>query len=519
MRDFAPLFPSLFASRLGNPAGSIDPLVNYLSSLVQDGGVYWPFDDTGAFSRAINPALALGRNLVINGDFATDTIWTKGTGWTIAGGVAVATAATGDLTQSITGLVTGKSYEVTFTISGYVSGSVQILVGSGSTSTTRNANGTYTATIVCVTNTTLNVHVVTAFTGNIDDVSCKQVSIPASTSFPSAELLVDGNMETAGVAAWTAVNSATLTKETASPHGGAQVLRIARNGSNNPGASQTILTVGKTYRVTGYCRSDGSASPRVQDSVNTAFTGTTSTSWQAFDVIYIGGGTALRLVAITSTGTQYVEFDDVSITEVNPLTGVISGALVNQDAGPRLLKAYSFDGVNDFTNVYSADLNSVFNPDAGTLIVFIKLTAGVWTDATTRYFAFIGADTSANYVLLGRNTTNNTLRFAYRSGGAAEKQILSTAVGGSVAWNMMAVTWDKAADQVKANINGAQVGSTLTGLSTWVGNLSTINTVIGAINTSGTNPGSGLITHPFLATRAYTDAELLLIAQRGGVAA
>ena len=37
---------------------------------------------------SIKPAYALGSELVINGNFATDSNWTKGTGWTISGGVA-----------------------------------------------------------------------------------------------------------------------------------------------------------------------------------------------------------------------------------------------------------------------------------------------------------------------------------------------------------------------------------------------------------------------------------------------
>ncbi len=43
----------------------------------------------------------LGAELVINGGFDTDTIWTKGAGWTISGGKATAVASSESLTQSI----------------------------------------------------------------------------------------------------------------------------------------------------------------------------------------------------------------------------------------------------------------------------------------------------------------------------------------------------------------------------------------------------------------------------------
>lgn len=57
----------------------------------------WAVDDNG---YAYNTP-TLGPELFLNGSFAADANWTKGAGWTISGGVAVANAATGDLTQSI----------------------------------------------------------------------------------------------------------------------------------------------------------------------------------------------------------------------------------------------------------------------------------------------------------------------------------------------------------------------------------------------------------------------------------
>ena len=35
--------------------------------------------------------MGLGQELLPNGDFATDTVWTKGVGWTIAAGLATCT--------------------------------------------------------------------------------------------------------------------------------------------------------------------------------------------------------------------------------------------------------------------------------------------------------------------------------------------------------------------------------------------------------------------------------------------
>ncbi len=76
--------------------------------------------------------LALGAELVVNGGFATDSDWTKGTGWTISGGEAVATAvASGQsISQAIAAMTAGKSYRITLTISS-ISGGIRPYAGSG----------------------------------------------------------------------------------------------------------------------------------------------------------------------------------------------------------------------------------------------------------------------------------------------------------------------------------------------------------------------------------------------------
>lgn len=90
---------------------------------------------------------------VQNGDFTTDTLWTKGTGWTISAGTASCDgtqAGDSDLTQAsadlVAPLINGVEYEVTFTVSGYTAGNITPRVG-GTLGTARNANGTYTETI------------------------------------------------------------------------------------------------------------------------------------------------------------------------------------------------------------------------------------------------------------------------------------------------------------------------------------------------------------------------------------
>ena len=59
----------------------------------------------------------LGSELITNGDFAADSDWVKGTGWSISGGVGVANGVTSqNLRQNGVALEENKVYSVTFTI-------------------------------------------------------------------------------------------------------------------------------------------------------------------------------------------------------------------------------------------------------------------------------------------------------------------------------------------------------------------------------------------------------------------
>ena len=81
-------------------------------------------------------ARPFGPELVTNGTFDTDTDWTKGTGWSIADGVAVAEGSTSDgryFEQNI-GLVNGKTYSYEINISGNLTGSNYLAFRFGGTS-------------------------------------------------------------------------------------------------------------------------------------------------------------------------------------------------------------------------------------------------------------------------------------------------------------------------------------------------------------------------------------------------
>ncbi|MEA2036816.1 MAG: hypothetical protein U9O94_04870, partial [Nanoarchaeota archaeon] len=168
--------------------------------------------------------------------------------------------------------------------------------------------------------------------------------------------LNDGDMEAVGISAWTVV-TASVSKETTNPQSGIQVLRIISLGGSTPYVKQSILTVGRRYRVCGFARSVfGIATPEItEDPYNKLWTGTTSTDWQYFEIEFTATGTGLRFYGNTSTTIDLgSEFDSISVElmEVSTLNkGTLGDIIVGDGAGNKEPtfngNCYEFDGVTD----------------------------------------------------------------------------------------------------------------------------------------------------------------------------
>ena len=121
----------------------------------------------------------LGSELITNGDFAADSDWVKGNGWTISGGVGVALTATGgNLRQNGVALEENKVYSITFTIVSRSAGSVLGRFGGTPAvdSVSFNQVGTYTFFLKANdTNSSFMLRGQGGFTGTVDNISVKEV--------------------------------------------------------------------------------------------------------------------------------------------------------------------------------------------------------------------------------------------------------------------------------------------------------------------------------------------------------
>ena len=125
----------------------------------------------------------IGPELVTNGDFNTDTDWTKGTGWSIGEDKANCDGtqtSNSDIAQGLT-TQSGKSYKITYTISEYTSGSIFVRLNSGNTTTSQSSVGTFTGYLSGENGTQISLRANADFIGSIDNVSVKEVITATNT--------------------------------------------------------------------------------------------------------------------------------------------------------------------------------------------------------------------------------------------------------------------------------------------------------------------------------------------------
>lgn len=133
-------------------------------------------DQSVGMALDVSRGMALGPELVTNGGFDTDTAWTKGAGWTIGGGSANASSASGILVQAVP-VVSGKFYLVGWSAT-FSAGQFQLRVG-GLDGGYYSTSGVKSA-IVQAGAAGILEFVATVMSGSVDNVSIREIqSLPA----------------------------------------------------------------------------------------------------------------------------------------------------------------------------------------------------------------------------------------------------------------------------------------------------------------------------------------------------
>ena len=150
--------------------------------------IYYPSGYKAGKAYSLKPIPYLGSEKVVNGDFATDSDWNKGTGVTISGGSLNFSGVLSSVnTYQSSSIEIGKRYLVTFTISNYTSGGIRAIIGSSGFTDIRTSNGTFTTDVVASGNTTIYLQSQSGTsTYSIDNVSVKEVIDDGDLTFTRA---------------------------------------------------------------------------------------------------------------------------------------------------------------------------------------------------------------------------------------------------------------------------------------------------------------------------------------------
>ena len=122
------------------------------------------------------PVAVTGTELVTNGNFATDTNWTKNTGITISGGTANFTSVAGQYLSQDINFTNSAKYLIRFEITVQTSGVLTVFLGAGNN--VGSISGVGQKQIVATGSTNLDdkLYFGNNFTGSIDNVSVIEVT-------------------------------------------------------------------------------------------------------------------------------------------------------------------------------------------------------------------------------------------------------------------------------------------------------------------------------------------------------
>lgn len=169
--------------------------------------VFTTSSDLGTEEKGLMVFVSKGlQEIVVNGNFTTDTDWTKGAGWTIAAGVATATGAISTALSQVPviSLVAGQAYAVTYTITRSAGGLIPSLGGQNGTE--RTASGTYREVIIAAATTPI-AFTGNAFTGTLDSVSITRVDAQGYDILSPSAYTINGTSLTFASAPATGTNN------------------------------------------------------------------------------------------------------------------------------------------------------------------------------------------------------------------------------------------------------------------------------------------------------------------------
>jgi len=115
-----------------------------------------------------------------------------------------------------------------------------------------------------------------------------------------------------------------------------------------------------------------------------------------------------------------------------------------------------YDGINDYTNIFSAAFQAAFNGTEGTAAIWFKMDgAGVWIDGAVRRALLLFVD-NLNSVSIYKDGNNNRFVLQYEANNILK--IVSVTPYSPISWVMAVLTWSASRDEIKGYLDAVQQG-------------------------------------------------------------
>jgi len=309
---------------------------------------------------------------VTNGEFATDSDWTKGTGITISGGSANFTSnANSSLTQS--GVVSlGKSYKATFTVRNYVSGAIDINLGGSTRQGNISANGTYDFYITVPSGNILYFQedFSNGFVGSVDNVSVKELirdnvpridytggGCPHILAEPQRTNVIEYSEDFSN-SYWAKTNANVESNAAVSPDGTQNADKLNFTTSSGEIVKGMAFVSGQTYTMSFYAKTESGTLDFIYGNMDYfTISGTATDEWQRF--------------VITQTLPTTTRFPKIQTTEIGSL--LLWGWQVEQGSFPTSYIPTSGSTVTRNQDIFTRDgIGSLINSTEGVLFVEFK---------------------------------------------------------------------------------------------------------------------------------------------------
>jgi hypothetical protein len=248
-----------------------------------------------------------------------------------------------------------------------------------------------------------------------------------------------------------------------------------------------LLAEGAQYLLDGKLLYKGGA-----DDTATVYVGTANTDAEGtIDSIKASRTLWVATPTLADTGTVVPTIED---SGSNGLDGTATNVGLSEDG------AYFYGSSR--INIYSSALNSFFDGGAGT--VFIRQNEnGPANPAGNFLFRLDSSTSTVHFVTVG----SSRVRAVHNGGGSAYKTVFDTVSTNDTC----AATWSYLADEFKFFVDGAQSGSTQTGLGQWAGDILTTKANVGANSSTGDLCWLGTLSQFILSNAVATPAEVATI--------